>query len=263
MAFGNFMVGDVVGGRFEVLRIHDEGSMGLVFKCLDKHNGNIYGLKTIKPEWARGRDAHRDLRRFKKEALAWVLLKNYPNIVRAFTYKEFDGRPFVIMEYVSPDVENRNNLSHYLKYKVSTVQAMDWALQFCDGMEYAFSRGLKSHRDIKPDNIMISSDGKLKVTDFGLVKLWQTGDSPETWINEEFSFSLLHSSKPPMGSLPWRPPEFFTGEMDRRGDIYAFGVILFQLLNQGNWPIMPNLAGADNQLAIIRFKEAHQNNPVP
>ena len=195
---------------------------------------------------------------FKREALAWVQLDWHPYIVRAIGVKELDYRLFIVLEYVVPDESGRNTLTQYLKTPIVLSQALEWSIECCLGMEYAASKGVTPHRDIKPDNLMIARDGTLKITDFGLARLWDgTAIEQRLAIESRHDASFLHTkpNKSVVGTTPYAAPEQFEGQSDIRSDIYSFGVVMFQMVNKGELPF--NCNSSDE------YHEAHKSKPVP
>jgi serine/threonine protein kinase len=145
-----------------------KGGFGIVYLAYIRQTEEVCALKTFRDELladAAAREA------FKKEALLWVNLEAHPFIVAARWVEEVSGRLFVQMDYMVPDAKGRVSLADYLARAggpLDAGQALRWAVQFCLGMEHAQARGIKCHRDIKPANILITQDGTLKISDFGL-----------------------------------------------------------------------------------------------
>ena len=243
--------------------------MGIVYVCYDHENKEVVALKTFQDKCLSSKEA-RDS--FKKEALLWVLLERHPYIVRARWVDELDYRLFVVCEFVAPDDEGRNTLTHYLRQPISLKQALIWSIQFCDGMEYAVSKGVTPHRDIKPDNIMITRDGMLKITDFGLAGMWQ-GEGMSKGLKEMaggehrgFTFFELEGEKVGCGTPPWMAPEQFDGAADVRSDVYSFGVVLYQMASGGRLPFVPPYPRNNSKEEVKRFwremRELHSTSVV-
>jgi serine/threonine protein kinase len=238
-------VGSTIGEQYEVLRVlggEGKSGMGVVYACYDRNAGQTYALKTFQDKYLY---SDRIRENFRHEALAWVLLDAHPNIVQAVSVEALDNRLFIVLEYIEPDEAGRNTLTQYLQSPISPSQAMQWAMQFCDGMAYAASQGVTPHRDIKPDNLMIALDGTLKITDFGLARFWEgTLRSYET------------DDDPGMaGTSPWMAPEQFEGVSDLRSDIYGFGVILYQMASGGRPPFTAD--------STEGYRQMHSDAPVP
>ena len=163
---GAFEVGDWIGGRFEIFDVH-EGGMGLVYVVNDQSNGpgpQVVALKTLRGELLKSRVR---VSRFATECRLWVQLGEHPNIVRAHSVEIFDGRPYVVLELIQGGDLNRWIGSP----RLNLTQALRFGYQFCLGMEHALRQGLHCHRDVKPANLMVTEDGTLKITDFGLARI--------------------------------------------------------------------------------------------
>ena len=225
-----------IGYRIRMFEIHHilAGGMGTVYICYDHEFKEAVVLKTIQDKFLLNKERIDD---FKREALAWVTLERYPYIVPARWVEEYDYRLFVVADYIAPDGQGRNTLSHYLKEDLSLKQQLTWAIECCRGMEYAVGRGVTPHRDIKPDNLMITSNGTLMVTDFGLAGIGQTmTEVPEHQEQKGLTFILLNDGRITGGTLPYMAPEQFQGIANEQSDIYAFGIVLYQMAAQGKLP---------------------------
>jgi serine/threonine protein kinase len=159
-------VGDFIGDRFEVFDIH-EGGMSLVYVAND-HLGEtgrtVVALKTLKDELL----GHRVRRsRFATECRLWVQLGQHPNIVQAHAVEIIGGKPYAVLELVQG-----GDLVRWIgSPRLDLAQTLRFGVQFCLGMEHAVRQGLSCHRDIKPGNLLITEDGTLKITDFGLARI--------------------------------------------------------------------------------------------
>ena len=156
-------VGDWIDDRFEIFAVHP-GGMGVVYVAHD-HKGtggrNLLAIKTLRDEWLADADW---AARFAAECELWVRLGQHPNIVHAHSVERFDGRPHILLELVTGGDLRRRIGSPEL----DVPHILDLAIQFCLGMDHAVRQGLRCHRDVKPGNLMLSPDGTLKITDFGL-----------------------------------------------------------------------------------------------
>ena len=262
------MMGHRIGARYEILEVK-EGGMGFVYKCCDHELKRICAVKTFKDELLTSAFSHV---RFHREALAWVELDKHPNIVRAFWVDFYGVRPYLVMEYIAPNAEGKNTLTHFLDgspLPLNTV--LHWAIQFCYGMEHAYSKGLVCHRDIKPGNILIDANGNVKITDFGIAK---TFDSMEIegmplFLQEGYSGIYLTKTGRIFGTPFWMSPEQFerARDADQHSDIYSFGVVLFQMANGGELPFWTQPPQDDSKKNIEKFfrklYQLHKEETVP
>ncbi len=237
-----FKKGDLISKRYKIEAIlgkRREGGMGELYLCRDLLKNQTIVLKTFKKKYLNNPLV---VDRFKYESLAWILLGKHPFIVNAYYVIKLDKRIYIALEYIEPDEKGRNTLKDYYKDEISLKQALIWSIQFCSGMEYANSKGIEVHFDIKPSNIMITKDKILKISDFGLARVWENAEPINDWkslINscaENLSFVCVHNEKPIVGSPPWMAPERFEGKGDIRSDIYSFGIVMYQMVNKGKMP---------------------------
>lgn len=254
-------IGELIGGRYQVQEIfggEGKSAMGIVYKCFDQEHSRILALKTLQQRFL---DSKKIIDSFKKEALAWIHLGNHPYIVRAHWVRELDHKIFAACEFIVPDGAGRNCLTPFLKARFSLKRTLTWAIQICYGLEYACSRGVTPHRDIKPDNIMITIDGDVKITDFGLVGLWDKTEKSEEIKDlmkknqEGLTFLSTHNNRVVAGSPPWMAPEQFYGVAETQSDIYSFGIMLFQMFNEGELPFQPRKGET--------WRLVHKEHPVP
>ncbi len=223
--------GDNVGGSYVVQGILGVGGFGVVYLVQARESGAMHALKTLRDEYMRESDT-REL--FRREARVWVGLDRHPNIVRAEFITELSGRLYIGMEYVEPNGEGLNSLAGYLKTAPpNSAQALRWCIQFCHGMEYARSRGIRCHRDVKPENIMITRDKSVKITDFGFAGVIEHVRAGG--VLPQRRRSVQQSG---FGTPTYMPPEQFqnASRCDERSDIYSLGIVMFQLAAKGRLP---------------------------
>ena len=232
--------GDVIGGKYEIHGTLGKGGFGVVYLAYDRRTEEVCALKTFRDELL-GDAAAREA--FKREALLWVNLERHPFILAARWVEEVSGRLFVEMEHVAPDARDRVSLADHLARAggpVDADQTLKWAIQFCLGMEHAQARGIKCHRDIKPANILITQDGTLKISDFGLAAgaevAWRvTGSRDGSLVTGgaegRFGLSLMQTGgKARCGTPGYMAPEVYRVEgADIRSDLYSFGLVLWQM----------------------------------
>jgi eukaryotic-like serine/threonine-protein kinase len=163
---GEISVGGWIGNRFQVFDVH-EGGMSLVYVVNDHLEGSgrkVVALKTLRPELMHSRIR---VSRFAAECRIWAQLGEHPHIVRAHSVEIIDGRPYVVLELVQG-----GDLHRWIGTpRLDLPQALRFAYQFCVGMEHALRQGLHCHRDIKPGNLLVTDQGTLKITDFGLARV--------------------------------------------------------------------------------------------
>jgi serine/threonine protein kinase len=194
--------------HYKILEKLGEGGMGVVYKAEDTKLKRTVALKFL----PRGLEAHEPERaRFLQEAQAASAL-NHPNVCTIYDILEERDQHFIVMEYVD-GVTLRQKLESG-KLKVETV--VQYAIQIGEALEEAHSKGVV-HRDVKTDNIMVTSKNQVKVMDFGLAKL-------------KGSLKLTKTSST-VGTLAYMAPEQIQGgEIDSRSDIFSFGVVLYEML---------------------------------
>lgn len=200
-------------GKYRIDSTIGQGAMGVVYKAFDPQIERTVAIKTIRKELlAPDPDgAESLLSRFKREAKAAGQL-NHPNIVTIYEYGEAAGTVFLAMEHVVGQT-----LKGLLQEEAPLTSATvaDITLQLLDALAYSHRRGV-IHRDIKPDNIFVKDDGQIKILDFGLARL---------------DASDLTQFGTVMGTPTYMSPEqFSSGDVDARTDLYAAGIILYQLV---------------------------------
>jgi predicted Ser/Thr protein kinase len=209
--------GDGFGGYVLERRL-GKGGMGIVFEATQTSLGRKVALKVLAHDLLKDPEF---VRRFDREARVLAQL-SHPNIVQVIDKGIERGNVFLVMEMVE-GVSLRDLIS---EKKIPPADALKLIPQLCDALEYAHSRGVV-HRDIKPDNILVARDGQVKIADFGLARI--VGEGPSGRITK---------SNAVMGSLDYMAPEQRekTKDADHRADIYALGVVFYELLT-GELPI--------------------------
>jgi serine/threonine protein kinase/Tfp pilus assembly protein PilF len=223
---GRFRGGDLVAGKYRILRELGEGGFAVVYLVERRDTGEVCALKTFRPEYAGSREI-RNL--FRQEATVWVELGEHPFIVAARWVEEFGERLLVEMDFIPPDELGRVTLLDYLAAKVPVGLAVEWAQQFCHGISHAYRRGLRCHRDIKPSNVLIDRNNTVKISDFGLARA-------EGWLRpvvggRDDSMSSRNRTLGIAGTIGYIAPEVMQGGAPSViSDIYSFGVVLWQMV---------------------------------
>lgn len=197
-----------------VIRLLGSGGMGAVYLARQLPLSRLVALKVLTPQRAEDPVSEQ---RFLREARALAKL-HHPHIVSLYDVGRLGPTWFIMMEYV----EGANLRELITEGRLSPSEAFRLVPQICDAMQYAHDRGVV-HRDIKPENILIDQNGQVKIADFGLVKL--IGEvTPE-------NFTLTDPDLQ-MGTFGYMAPEQSTSTrtVDHRADIYALGVIFYELL---------------------------------
>jgi serine/threonine-protein kinase len=214
--------GTVIAGHYEVQEKLGQGGMGEVYRALDKNLGRQVAIKILPEEFSR--DPER-LARFEREAKLLATL-NHPNIAAVYGFEEAKGLRFLVMELV----EGQTLQTRLDKGALPVDEALGTCRQVAEGLEAAHERGVV-HRDLKPGNIMITPEGKVKILDFGLAKAY-TGES--TGIDIANSPTITAQMTEPgviLGTAAYMSPEQARGRsVDKRADIWAFGCILYECL---------------------------------
>lgn len=167
----NWQIGDRIQKRWEIHSIL-RGGMGIVYIVYDHELREPFAAKTFQDELFVRNPAVAE--RFTREALVWINLDVHQNVAQARMVQLIEAKPFLLLEYVAG-----GDLGTWIgtpRLTEDLPQVLRFSIQFCDGMTHALSRGIKAHRDVKPQNALITRDGILKVTDFGLAKAFDESD---------------------------------------------------------------------------------------
>ena len=202
-------IGKKLDGRFEILRLIGTGGMADVYKAHDILEDKIVAVKILKKEFAENEEF---LRRFRNESRAIAVL-SHPNIVKVIDVSFSNKMQYIVMEYI-----DGITLKDYLE----TEKVLDWntasyfMLQILRALGHAHDMGIV-HRDVKPQNIMILSDGTIKVMDFGIAK----------FAREEG----LTTTAQAIGSVHYISPEQARSDAtDEKSDIYSAGIVFYEML---------------------------------
>ena len=208
--FLNLQPGTIVNGRYEVVKCLGTGSMGMVYACRHRElAGHIVAMKVLFPEVARDEVA---AARFRNEIVASYGV-SHPNVVRAYEYFRDGDLIAFTMEYISGgDIADK--ISNADRITIDDITRM--LTQMCSGVQAIHDAGI-IHRDLKPENILLSTQGDIKITDFGIAR---AGTGPR-----------LTDHGGVVGTIDYVSPEYLErGEVDARSDIYALGVIAYEMI---------------------------------
>ncbi|MDI6619082.1 MAG: Stk1 family PASTA domain-containing Ser/Thr kinase [Clostridiales bacterium] len=210
------MIGKVLHSRYEIIEKIGEGGMGLVYKAKDHLLNRFVAIKILKPELMEDEDF---IKRFKKESLSSASL-SHPNIVNIYDVGFEDGIYYIVMEYVKGKtlkdiIRERAPLPYYEVINISR--------QVCLALDHAHSNNI-IHRDIKPQNILMTQDGIVKVGDFGIARASNS--------------ATLTNTGSIIGSVYYISPEQARGGYtDEKTDIYSLGTVMYELAT-GRVPFM-------------------------
>ena len=199
--------GMIIAERYEILGKIGTGGMADVYKAKDHKLNRFVAVKVLKPEF---REDTTFIRKFRSEAQAAAVL-THPNIVNVFDVGDDNGVYYIVMELIE-GITLKDYISK--KGRLSVKEATSIAIQVSMGLEAAHSHGIV-HRDVKPQNIIISMDGKVKVTDFGIARA--------------ASSNTISSNV--MGSVHYSSPEQVRGGYsDEKSDIYSLGITMYEMV---------------------------------
>ncbi len=202
-------IGKKLDGRYEITELIGVGGMADVYKATDIIDNKVVAVKILKKEFAENEEF---LRRFRNESKAIALL-SHPNIVKVYDVGFSDKIQFIVMEYI-----DGITLKEYIENeKVLTWKdSVHFIIQILRALQHAHDRGIV-HRDIKPQNIMLFTDGTIKVMDFGIAK----------FAREEGRTATDQA----IGTVHYISPEQARGDVtDEKSDIYSVGVMLYEML---------------------------------
>ncbi|MGB7570003.1 MAG: serine/threonine-protein kinase [Chitinivibrionales bacterium] len=221
-------------GPYKVLQIIGMGGMGVIYKALQQPLNRVVALKVLPPQFCNNEEV---ARRFEIEAKAISLLQ-HQNIVNIYEYGNEDGFRYFAMQFV-----DGNNLSAVIHHKkiMPIHDVIDFSKQICRALRYAHAQNV-IHRDIKPHNILIDKENVVRLTDFGIAKIFSMDNITMTGVT--------------VGTPEYMSPEQAEGnQVDAQTDIYSLGVVMYEMLAK-----KPPFT-ANNPIAIA-YKHVHEM-PVP
>lgn len=231
---------EIIDDRYKIIEVAGSGGMATVYKAHDLITGKDVAIKMLKRDTAANKT---NLARFEREARAAASL-NHPNIVKVVNVGTYKDLPYIVNEYI--DGQNLRQVLD-VRGKFSFMEASDIMYQLCSAVMYSHSHGV-IHRDIKPQNIFLTSVGTIKLGDFGIATFQNS-----TQVTRQDSF---------LGSVQYIAPEIAQGNpASIRSDIYSMGITFFELIT-GRVPF-----DSDNLLSIAmmqireKFPSVKKYNP--
>jgi len=231
------MIGQTIS-HYKIIEKLGEGGMGVVYKAQDTKLDRLVAIKFLPKHLS----AEENKMRFMQEAKATAAL-NHPNILSVYEIDEQgDEGMFFAMEYVDGITLKKHIANLKSGTGIQVPQAIEWAIQIAQGLKAAHEKNIV-HRDIKPENVMITGDGKLKIMDFGIAKLASSSGMTKTGVS--------------LGTLSYMSPEQAQGiAADQRADIWALGIVLFEMLTA-------DLPFKSEHEAGLLYLIVNQDPPVP
>lgn len=202
-------IGKKLDGRYEITELIGIGGMAEVYKAVDIMEEKVVAVKILKNEFSANEEF---IRRFRNESKAIAVL-SHPNIVKIYDVGFTDEMQFIVMEYIDGiTLKEFIEQQGVLKWR----DAVHFTVQILRALQHAHDKGIV-HRDIKPQNIMLFSDGTIKVMDFGIARFARQDSST--------------MSEKTIGSVHYISPEQARGDItDEKSDIYSVGVMLYEML---------------------------------
>ena len=200
----------ILGSKYAIHSIVGKGGMAIVYKGENIKTGEVVAIKVLKEEYLENSEF---VTMFEKEAEIAKLVR-HKNMVNTFDVGVDDGSPYMVMEFVQG-----RTLKEYINMKgiLAEDEAVDIAIQVCDAIKYAHENNL-IHRDIKSQNILLNTDGVVKVGDFGIAKMTT-------------SATLTIDGSNVLGSVHYMSPEQAMGNVvDHTTDIYSLGIVMYEML---------------------------------
>jgi uncharacterized protein (DUF342 family)/predicted Ser/Thr protein kinase len=202
-------------GKYALIKEIGRGGMGVVYQAHDQIGQRDVAIKELRLENLNANDAEEMIARFQREARTADLLK-HPAIVTVYDFGTEDQRHYLVMELLEG-----KTLKELLSegYAFQEIELLDILIQICDAMGFAHQQGVV-HRDIKPDNILITANNKVKIMDFGIARM-----------NTTEHFTLQTQAGTMLGTLSYMSPEQLqdSAMVDHRADIFSLGVMIYEI----------------------------------
>jgi len=209
----NLPEGHIIDDRYEIKEKVGQGGFGAVYRVFDKKMSIDKALKIIPEALVSDEEAMADLQ---SEARTMISL-NHNSIVRVYDFHDTGAVKYIDMEFVEGKTLTKFKIEHPNK-QVPETKVKELAIKIADGLAYAHSKGI-IHKDIKPQNVMLTKDDDIKIMDFGIAETVRT------------SMSRIQNSSS-SGTLVYMSPEQIKGkDVGKRSDIYSFGAMLYELLS--------------------------------
>ena len=227
----------VLGSRYELLEKVGMGGMAVVYKAVDRMLNRNVAIKILREEFKENEEF---IRRFKVESQAAACL-SHQNIVQIYDVGEEDGIHYIVMELLEGITLKQHMIS--MGGKLSRREATNFSMQICRALEHAHQKHVV-HRDIKPQNIVLTESGKIKVADFGIARAANNS-------------TMINSGTQAVGSAHYLSPEQARGGYtDQRSDIYSLGVVMYEMFT-GTLPF-------DGEESIsVAMKHLNEEPPLP
>jgi serine/threonine-protein kinase len=207
--------------RYEILGILGKGGMGCVYKVLDRQQGGrVLAIKELRPGKLSEEKSREALIQFQTEAQILARL-THPNLPKVYDYFSLPGAHYIVMEYVSGSTLEQV-LSARRGKPVDERLALSWALQICRAMHFLSVQRPRPivFRDLKPANIMISRDNRIKLIDFGIARFFKEDKQEDTYVYGTPGYAA--------------PEQYGTGQTDARSDIFSLGATLHHCVTGRN-----------------------------
>ena len=229
-------------GRYQIVKELGKGSMGVVYQAHDPNLDLLVALKVLRHDRITSEDF---VRRFLAEAKVLGRL-DHPNLVRVYNVDEDGGTVYIAMEFI--EGESLNEISQRRKF--SPEEIVKLGAEIAEALDYAHQKGI-IHRDIKPGNILIRPDGRIKITDFGIAHIEDPLASLKTQAGEILGTPAYMS-----------PEQIMSQPVDGRSDLFSLGIILYELSTGGRPFGGENLAAIFNAITQTNPTDPAKMNPI-